>query len=350
MVTGKITPVRESLLANIRVQRFTPDKDRSPYFDNFKLEVDTGMTVLSALRKIKDEQDSSLTFRAFCRSAICGSCTVRVNGRSVLACSTQLLPILKDFRKGSVTITPMANLPVLRDLVVDMDPVIEKLAKMHPYLVENPERVPEALERESLMSQDELNQFDYMTDCILCGACYSACSSVAADPNYAGPLTIAKAYRFSIDVRDDFRGTRNQAAIDQGLWSCVQCRKCIKVCPKDTRPADSIRRIRKLGIDDGIQDTPGSRRAKAYVADIEKMGQVNKPMLPVVVYGTKGWDAIEAAENTLEKHGLVPTRRVCTLEGQEGGARIFDKVREIEARRAFESGRDAKSARQEDNT
>lgn len=332
MTTGKITPKRERLLANIRVQRFTPGDDRSPYFDNFKLNVETGMTVLAALRKIKDEQDSSLTFRAFCRSAICGSCTVRVNGNSVLACSTQLLPILKDFGKGSVTITPMANLPILRDLVVDIDPVIDKLAKMHPYLIENPERIPEALEQESLMSQDELNRFDYLTDCILCGACYSACSSVKADPGYAGPVTIAKAYRFSIDVRDDFRGIRDQAAIDQGLWSCVQCRKCIKVCPKDTRPADTIRRARKLTIDDGIRDTPGSRRAKAYVADIERFGQVNKPMLPVVVFGTKGWDSIEAAEAAMTRHGMEPTRRVCTLPGQEGAARIFEKVREIEER------------------
>ena len=332
MAPAKITPVRESMLANIRIQRFTPGKDRSPYFDNFKLEVETGMTVLSALRRIKDTQDSSLTFRAFCRSAICGSCTVRVNGRSVLACSTQLLPILKDFRAGSVTITPMASLPVLRDLVVDIDPILDKLAKMHPYLIENPERVPEVLERESLMSQDELNMFDYMTDCILCGACYSACSSVKADnKGYAGPLTIAKAYRFSVDVRDHFKGTRDQAAIDQGLWSCVQCRKCIRVCPKDTRPADTIRRARKLTIDDGIQDTPGSRRAKAYVADIEKFGQVNKPMLPVVVFGTRGWDAIEAAENGLKKHGIEPTRRVCTLDGKDGAAKVFEKVREIEA-------------------
>jgi len=328
----KITPKREKMLANIRVQRFTPDKDRPPYFDNFKVEVETGMTVLAVLRQIKDTQDSSLTFRAFCRSAICGSCTVRIADRSVLACSTQLLPILKDFGQPTVTIRPMANLPILRDLVVDIDPVIDKLAKMHPYLVEDPSRIPEALEHESLMSREELGEFDYITDCILCGACYSACSSVKADPNYAGPLTIAKAYRFTADARDNFRGTRLQAAIDQGLWSCVQCRKCIKVCPKDTRPADTIRRTRKLAIDDGIHDTPGSRRALAYTKDVARFGQVNKPMLPVVVYGTKGWEAIEAAEIGLKKLGLKPTRQVCTLPGQDGAAKIYAKVRKIEER------------------
>lgn len=329
-MTEKITPKREKLLANIRIQRYTPDKDKTPYFDNFKMEVDTGMTVLEALRKIKNTQDSSLTFRAFCRSAICGSCTVQLNGNPVLACSTQLMPIIKDFRKGSVTITPMAHLPILRDLVVDIDPVIEKLAKMHPYLMENRDRIPETLEQESLMSQEELALFNPLTDCILCGACFSACSTVKVDDTYAGPLTIAKAYRFSIDPRDSFRGMRIQASMDQGLWSCVQCRKCIKVCPKDIRPADSIRHMRRIAIDDGIHDTPGSRRAKAYTDDVEKLGQVNKPMLPVIVNGTKGWAAVEAAEAALEKHGVEPTRQVCTLPGQESAAKIYAKVREIE--------------------
>ncbi|HAI70131.1 MAG TPA: succinate dehydrogenase/fumarate reductase iron-sulfur subunit [Gammaproteobacteria bacterium] len=329
-MTEKITPKREKMLANLRVQRYTPGKDRVPYFDNFKMDVETGMTVLEALRYIKDTQDGSLTFRAFCRSAICGSCTVVVNGNPVLACSTQLMPILKDFGKASVTITPLQRLPILRDLVVDIDPVIEKLAKMHPYLMENRDRIPETLEQESLMSQKEMAEFNYITDCILCSACFSACSTVKVDDNYAGPLTIAKAYRFSVDARDSFRGMRIQAAMDQGLWSCVQCRKCINVCPKDTRPADSIRHMRRIAIDDGIHDTPGSRRAKAYTDDVEKIGQVNKPMLPVIVHGTKGWAAIESAEAALAKHGLEPTREVCTLPGQEGAAKIYAKVREIE--------------------
>ncbi len=329
-MSEKIIPTREKILANIRIQRFTPDKDRTPYFDNFKVEVETGMTVLEALRLIKNQQDSSLTFRAFCRSAICGSCTVRVNADPVLACSTQLLPIIKDFGKASVTITPMSNLPILRDLVVDIDPVIEKLAKMHPYLMKNKERIPKTLEQESLMSQKELTQFGQLTDCILCGACFSTCSAVKVDKTYAGPLSFAKAYRFSIDPRDSFRGMRIQASMDQGLWSCVQCRKCIKVCPKDIRPADSIRDMRRIAIDDGIHDTPGSRRAKAYTDDVEKFGQVNKPMLPVIVNGTKGWAAIEAAEVGLKKHGLEVTRQVCKLPGQSGSAKVYSKIREIE--------------------
>ncbi len=136
-------------------------------------------------------------------------------------------------------------MPLLRDLVVDLDPVIEKLSKMHPYIMENKERIPETLEQESMMSKDEFSRFDYITDCILCASCYSACSAVYADGTYAGPLTLGKAYRFSADVRDNFKGERMQAAVDQGLWSCAQCRKCINVCPKDTRPAISIQRLRK---------------------------------------------------------------------------------------------------------
>jgi succinate dehydrogenase / fumarate reductase iron-sulfur subunit len=331
-MSEKITPDRKSVLANVRVLRYTPGQHKCPYFDNFKVEVETGMTVLEVLRLIKNTQDSSLTFRAFCRSKICGSCAVRVNGKPVLACSTQLMPILEDFRKNSVVVEPMKNMPILRDLVVDIDPVIEKLAKMHPYLMENKARIPETLEQESLMSRQELGRFDYITDCILCGSCYSACSAVFADPKYAGPLTLGKAYRFSADVRDHFKGERMQAAVDQGLWSCAQCRKCINVCPKDTRPAISIQRLRKMSIDDGIHDTPGSRRAKAYAGDVAKYGQVNKPMLPVIVNGPKGWAAIEAADNYLKKHGIEPERQVCTLDGQSSTQKIYDMVKELESR------------------
>ncbi len=331
-MSEKITPDRKSILANIRIQRFTPSKHKSAYFDNFKVNVETGMTVLEALRLIKNTQDSSLTFRAFCRSKICGSCAVRVNGKPVLACSTQLMPILEDFKKDSVSIRPLKNMPVLRDLVVDIEPVIEKLSKMHPYLMENRERIPETLEQESIMSKQEHSRFDYITDCILCGSCYSACSAASADPNYAGPLTLGKAYRFSADVRDSFQGERMQAAVDQGLWSCAQCRKCINVCPKDTRPAVSIQRMRKMSIDDGIHDTAGSRRAKAYTGDVAKYGQVNKPMLPVIVNGPKGWAAIEAADNYLKKHGIEPTRQVCMLGGQSSTQKIYDKVKELEAK------------------
>jgi succinate dehydrogenase / fumarate reductase, iron-sulfur subunit len=327
----KISPDRKTILANIRIQRFTPGRDKSPYFDNFKINVETGMTVLEALRLIKNTQDESLTFRSFCRSKICGSCSVRINNKPVLACSTQLLPILEDFKQESVVIQPLRNMPLLRDLVVDLDPVIEKLAKMHPYIMENKDRIPETLESESLMSRKELKRFDYVTDCILCSSCYSACSAVSADGNYAGPLTLGKAYRFSADGRDDFKGERMQAAVDQGLWSCAQCRKCINVCPKDTRPAISIQRLRKLSIDDGIHDTKGSRRAKAYTDDVAVYGQVNKPMLPVVVNGPKGWAAVEMADNFLKKHGIEPERQVCHLPGQNSTQKIYATVKKLEA-------------------
>lgn len=328
----KISPDRKTILANVRIQRFTPGRDKSPYFDNFKINVETGMTVLEALRLIKNTQDPSLTFRSFCRSKICGSCSVRINNKPVLACSTQLLPILEDFKQESVVIQPLKSMPLLRDLVVDLDPVIEKLSKMHPYIMENKERIPETLERESMMSKDEFSRFDYITDCILCASCYSACSAVYADGTYAGPLTLGKAYRFSADVRDNFKGERMQAAVDQGLWSCAQCRKCINVCPKDTRPAISIQRLRKMSIDDGIHDTKGSRRAKAYTDDVARFGQVNKPMLPVIVNGPKGWAAIEAMDNYLKKHGMTPERQVCYLDGQDSTKKIYDKVKELEAK------------------
>jgi len=120
-----------------------------------------------------------------------------------------------------------------------------------------------------------------------------------------------------------------QAAQDYGLWSCAQCRKCLSVCPKDTRPAVAIQRLRRISIDDGIHNTPGSRRAKAYTNDVARFGQVNRPILPVLVNGPKGWAAVEAEEIYLRKHGVTHSLQVPRLPGQEHAARTYRRVREL---------------------
>ena len=329
-VTHDVDSEDQGLLANVRVLRFDPSHDRAPYFDLFQLWVEPGMTVLAVLQRIKETQDSTLTFRAACRSSICGSCALRINGKPVLACSTQVLPTLVAFWKSSITITPLANLPIIRDLVVDIDPVLGKLSRLHPYLIQDPERVPETLEREALVSPRELHRYDSNTDCILCGSCVSNCSTMELERAYAGPFVLAKAYRFCADPRDGFRSPRLQAAQDQGLWSCAQCRKCVTVCPKGTAPARAIQRLRKMSIDDGIIDTPGSKRAKAYTADVARLGQVNKPMLPVVVNGPRGWAAIEAEAAFMNAHGVEHGLVVATLPGQPMAARIHERALEIE--------------------
>jgi succinate dehydrogenase / fumarate reductase iron-sulfur subunit len=322
---------RQTVLTNVRVQRFDPSRDQAPRFDHYRVEVESGMTVLEVLQWIKQHQDPTLTFRAACRSSICGSCAVRVNGKAVLACSTQVIPTLVDHWRAAITVAPLRNLPVLRDLVVDIEPALQKLARLHPYLVEDPHRVPAALEEESRMSAAELHALDRVTDCILCAACVGNCPVAAVDPTYPGPFALAKAYRFSADPRDAFDLPRMQAAQDHGLWSCAQCRRCVTVCPKDTRPAVSIVRLRRRSIDQGIHDTPGSRRACAYLADVERYGQVNKPMLPVVVNGPAGWPAVEAQDRHLQAHGLPPEREVGALPGQARNARLMARVRELEA-------------------
>lgn len=322
---------RQSIRVNVRVQRFDPDSDRPPFFEIFAVDVVTGMTILEVLQTIKETQDSSLTFRASCRSSICGSCAIRVNGKAVLACSTQIIPTLVDHWKSSVEIAPLRHLPIIRDLVVDIEPTLAKITRLHPYLVEDRRRVPESLEQEALVSPEELRAYDRCTDCILCGSCTSNCSTAAVDSNYAGPLALAKAYRFSADPRDGFDLPRLQASQDHGLWSCAQCRKCMTTCPKDVRAAVAIQRLRRISIDQGIHDTAGSRRARAYLRDIVRFGQVNKPMLPVVVDGPPGWSAVEKEERFLTAHGLTPSLEVPTLPGQPHAARLHRQVQKIEA-------------------
>ena len=154
-------------------------------------------------------------------------------------------------------------------------------------------------------------------------------------------MALAKAYRFSIDPRDAFDLPRMQAAQDHGLWLCAQCRKCVTVCPKDTRPAVAIQRLRRHAIDQGIRDTPGSRRAKAYTHDVVRLGQVNKPMLPVVVNGTRGWVAVEQEDDYLRAHGVEPVREVRRLPGQPWVAKLAQQVEELEAELAAESRRES---------
>lgn len=167
----------EKIKYTARIKRYNPEKDES-YWQDFEVEVEDTLTVLELLMHIKDKIDSTLTFRAFCRSAICGSCAMIINGRSGLACKIQA----KDrIRNGVIKIEPLHHLPVIRDLVVDQEPAFDKLKKIKPYLEPDPKKVPDNLKSESLVSPEEFALYDKQTDCILCMACYGQCNALEGD-------------------------------------------------------------------------------------------------------------------------------------------------------------------------
>ncbi len=220
-----------------KIQRFDPEKDDAPYYQEYTLDVPEGMTILEALLRLQAEQDGSLAFRYACRGAVCGSCAMLINGHIDLACRSQV----RGLSAGTITVEALPNLPLLKDLVVDMDVFFEKNRAVQPWLQPakpNPER-------ERLVDPVQWAEAEPYTNCILCASCYGVCPAAERDPSYLGPAALAKHYRFLADVRDVVDETR-VALVDgeQGVWGCDMVWSCVEVCPKGVSPTQGIGKTR----------------------------------------------------------------------------------------------------------
>lgn len=228
-------------IAKVRVQRFNPDHDQKPHMQTYEIEMTRGMTLLDALHAIKTQQDGSLTYRRSCRHAICGSCTMNVNGHNVLVCEQPLRDHLD--RRGRVTIRPLPYLPIIKDLVVDRSSFWEQYLRVKPWLIP-PDDIPE---QEFRVSPEEVAALDDAEQCIMCGACYSACTIVGMNKNYIGPHALLKAFLRVLDPRDSAIGDR-LAGVDiaNGVWRCHTIFNCIDACPKGLDPTYAIETLRNL--------------------------------------------------------------------------------------------------------
>ncbi|TCK06703.1 succinate dehydrogenase/fumarate reductase iron-sulfur subunit [Phorcysia thermohydrogeniphila] len=278
----------EKRKVTFRIRRFNPKKDSQPYYQEYEVEVVKGMTILEALQFIKDNIDPTLSFRAFCRSAICGSCSVKINGYPKLACKTQVFGELEVYKTDILTIEPIDNMEVIRDLIVNWDSAIEKMEKMRPYLIPDPEVVPKTLDEECKVYPNELKKFDRFTDCILCTTCYSVCGIVKVDSNYGGPFPLARVYRFAVDPRDALKKERAKIGYTFDMWNCVRCEKCADVCPKHVAPVNGIMKLRGLSIDIGLKNNPGARHVAAFYKSLLESGMLNEVLLPLRTKGIKG--------------------------------------------------------------
>lgn len=176
------------------VTRFNPETDQHSHQEDYRLDIGRGMTVLEALIRIKNELDGSLSLRYSCRSAICGSCAMRINGTEKLACRTS---IRKEFeRHGKIAVEPLPNLPVIKDLVVDMAPFWEKIRAVTPWLTPETHPTKRYGPTGQLRLLPETYQFHNVDACIMCGACVAACTSHEVSRGFLGPAALAKAARF----------------------------------------------------------------------------------------------------------------------------------------------------------
>lgn len=223
------TKVEKTVEFNI--SRFDPEQKRH-YVSTFKVPIRKGTTLLDALLYIKDQFDDSLTFRQSCRMGICGDCAINVNGKPMLACYTQVLDLAAD----SITVEPLSNAPVIKDLVVDMQPFFETYKRINPLLIKPEEEFKKP--NEFPQSPAELKKYWDLTLCIKCSICNSACPAVI-DEKFLGPSALTATYRFVADSRDQGLDQRLKPMADN-VWLCTQCNSCTMFCPKKLACANAI--------------------------------------------------------------------------------------------------------------
>ncbi len=256
----------------IKVRRFDPEvEDPAPYWQDFTVALEDSATVLDALIKIREEVDGSLSLRCSCRSSICGSCAMRINGHAGLACKTRVRQAIGP--DNSITVEPAGVMPVVKDLVVDFEMFWDKIMAVEPYLQpEGPE--PEA---EYIASNESMLHLSGVTACIMCGACVSDCTVMEVDPTFLGPAALAKAYRFTADPRDGESKERLRMLNEPtGIWDCTRCLECVQVCPKGVAPMDRIMALRDQAISAGFDNTYGARHAEAFADLVEHSGWLDE--------------------------------------------------------------------------
>jgi succinate dehydrogenase / fumarate reductase iron-sulfur subunit len=268
----------------------------------YEVEAPDWVTLLDVLDIIKDQQDGSLAYRKSCRMMICGSCGMRMDGAAVLACKTRMYEIVQA---GHVpVISAMGNLPIHKDLVVDMEPFWQKFNSMKPWLQPGYEEPPEG--KEYRVSHEHVKVIEKEALCI-CGCCVSECNSMESDPEFLGPAALAKGFRFVGDARDQADIERlNSLNQEHGIWDCTRCYFCNQRCPKGVDPRDAIAKLGAESIKQGVDHDMGAKHAKWFVRSALTTGWLRETELVPKTQGVMS--AIKQTKFALglAKHGKVP--------------------------------------------
>lgn len=219
----------------LRILRYCPSKDTAPAFGSFNVAYTDDMSVLQALQEIKETLDGTLAFRWSCRMAVCGSCGMMINGTPMLACNT----FVRDLAPNPITIAPLENFPIERDLIVTVGDFVKKIESIYPYVMPKVEKTVE--EGPYLQTPAQMEEYASFADCINCMLCYAACPQFGANPEFIGPAAMALLQRYSSDSRDGGQQARlDQIRGEDGVWSCTAVGICSEVCPKQVDPANAV--------------------------------------------------------------------------------------------------------------
>ncbi|MBI4199334.1 MAG: succinate dehydrogenase iron-sulfur subunit [Chloroflexi bacterium] len=312
----------------LQVRRFNPEAPRAqPYEQEFTLDVPGYFTVLDTLIKVREEMDPTLTLRCSCRASICGSCAMRVNGHAKLVCKTKLTSVMDA--QGKVRVAPVGNMPVVKDLVVDMKPFWDKVRGVDPWL--QPQG-PEPKD-EYLAPNEAMVHLTGVMMCIMCGACVSDCTVLEVDSNFLGPAALAKAYRFVGDPRDGAaKGRLGKLSEYGGIWDCTRCYECVQVCPKGVAPMERIMALRDKAIVAGFDKAIGARHTIAFGEIVGHSGRLDELRLVPKTFGMFNplhlpnlLGMIPVGLRALRRRKLPPIRHK-SIPGVENVRRIFKKV------------------------
>ncbi len=225
----------------LKIFRYNPESGNSkPHYDTFTLQAEPTDRVLDLLEYVRDYQDGSLGFRRSCAHGVCGSDAMRINGANRLACKT----LIQDLGTNEITVEPILGLPVIRDLIVDMEPFFENFRSVLPYFISD-KPIPED-GKERYQSVEARERFDDTTKCILCAACTTSCPSFWADDTYLGPSAIVNAHRFIFDDRDTAAAERLKILNEQmGVWRCRTAFNCTEACPREIHITQAIAEVKR---------------------------------------------------------------------------------------------------------
>jgi succinate dehydrogenase / fumarate reductase iron-sulfur subunit len=326
----------------------------APWVQTYQLEVDPSNTILDCLNRIKWEQDGTLAFRKNCRNTICGSCSMRINGRSALACKEnigqevarlQSIAATVPAANGdsevkaalpTMTVAPMGNMPVIRDLVVDMKSFWDNLEAVDPYVSTSARQVPE---REFLQTPEQREKLNQVGNCILCGACYSDCTAREVNPDFVGPHALAKAYRTIADNRDSQTEERlahyNEGT--KGVWGCTRCYYCNSVCPMEVAPLEQISNIKHEILDRyDAQSSRPVRHRKVLIDLVRQGGWIDERQFGLRVVGNsfRDWQGLSSLA-PLGLRMVASGKFPRTFERSEGTAAVrslIDSVKALESK------------------
>ena len=309
----------------LNIKRYDPETKESGY-QEYNIEVEDNAAVLDAIIQVREYVDPTLAVRCSCRSAICGSCGMRVNGHAKLACKAKVSDVAPDGE--AITIEPFGNTGAIKDLVVDMRPFWSQVKQVEPWL--RAHQPPP--DKEYIAPHKAMVDLAGTMNCIMCGCCVSDCTVLEVDKSFIGPAALAKAYRFVGDPRETQESSDDRLqklSEEGGVWDCTHCFECVQVCPKDVAPMERILDIRRAAMEAGYRDNNGSRHSESFAKSVKKSGWLDELRLVPESFGLD--DAVAQMKmmptgiRALLK-GKIPPVIHHERRGAEHVKRIFDEM------------------------